>query len=284
MRAATTARSTSAWPASPTTGSTGSPRSWARPRPRRPRSASWTCPGTGAQLLGNLRQTDAILAVLDGFSANADPERRPRDARARAAGRRSRPRRAPAGAGPQGSEVRRSGQARGARAARAAAPARGGGQAARARPASCRPSWSPLTTKPLIPIVNGPQDSTRKLEAELAELPEDEAEAFRDGRPSALADGRPAAEGRAGPDHLLHGRRQGGARLDAPPRPDRARGGGVDPHRHRPRLHPRGGDPLGRPRAHRLARAGRGAGLAAAGRQGATSSQDGDVLNVRFNI
>src|SRR5712691_2368048 len=30
-------------------------------------------PGTGAALLGNLRQVDAILAVLDAFSANADP-------------------------------------------------------------------------------------------------------------------------------------------------------------------------------------------------------------------
>ena len=30
-------------------------------------------PGTGPQLLGNLRQVDAILAVLDGFSADATP-------------------------------------------------------------------------------------------------------------------------------------------------------------------------------------------------------------------
>ena len=32
-------------------------------------------PGTGDALLGNLRQVDALLAVLDGFSADADPER-----------------------------------------------------------------------------------------------------------------------------------------------------------------------------------------------------------------
>ena len=31
-------------------------------------------PGTGPQLLGNLRQVDAILAVLDGFSDGATPE------------------------------------------------------------------------------------------------------------------------------------------------------------------------------------------------------------------
>ena len=30
-------------------------------------------PGTGPQLLGNLRQVDALLAVLDGFSPDADP-------------------------------------------------------------------------------------------------------------------------------------------------------------------------------------------------------------------
>ena len=31
-------------------------------------------PGTGPQLLGNLRQVDAILAVLDGFSDGATPD------------------------------------------------------------------------------------------------------------------------------------------------------------------------------------------------------------------
>src|SRR4029079_10718322 len=30
-------------------------------------------PGTGPQLLGNLRRVDALLAVADGFSAGADP-------------------------------------------------------------------------------------------------------------------------------------------------------------------------------------------------------------------
>ena len=30
-------------------------------------------PGTGAQLLGNLRQVDALLAVVDGYSDDADP-------------------------------------------------------------------------------------------------------------------------------------------------------------------------------------------------------------------
>src|SRR4051812_16786208 len=31
-------------------------------------------PGTGPQLLGNLRRVDALLAVVDGYSANADPD------------------------------------------------------------------------------------------------------------------------------------------------------------------------------------------------------------------
>src|SRR5918996_5773227 len=43
----------------------------------------------------------------------------------------------------------------------------------------------PLTTKPIVPIVNGPTGIDGKLEAELAELPSDEAAAFREG-PSAL--------------------------------------------------------------------------------------------------
>jgi len=44
----------------------------------------------------------------------------------------------------------------------------------------------PLTTKPLVPVVNGPEGIDLKLEAELAELPPEEAAAFRDGQPSAL--------------------------------------------------------------------------------------------------
>lgn len=46
----------------------------------------------------------------------------------------------------------------------------------------------PLTTKPLIPIVNGPGGVDLALEAELRELPPEEAAQFRDGGPSALED------------------------------------------------------------------------------------------------
>ena len=43
------------------------------------------------------------------------------------------------------------------------------------------PELEPLTAKPLIAIENGPAGVDAKLEAELAELPEEEAAAFRDG-------------------------------------------------------------------------------------------------------
>jgi ribosome-binding ATPase YchF (GTP1/OBG family) len=53
----------------------------------------------------------------------------------------------------------------------------------------------PLTTKPLIAIVNGPAGIDLQLEAELAELPDEEAAEFRGGGESALDDiaGRLAA-------------------------------------------------------------------------------------------
>ena len=49
------------------------------------------------------------------------------------------------------------------------------------------PELEPLTTKPLVEIRNGASGVDVKLEAELAELPEEEAAEFRDG-PSALED------------------------------------------------------------------------------------------------
>jgi hypothetical protein len=49
------------------------------------------------------------------------------------------------------------------------------------------PELEPLTTKPLVEIRNGPAGVDVKLEAELAELPPEEASEFREG-PSALED------------------------------------------------------------------------------------------------
>jgi ribosome-binding ATPase len=144
-------------------------------------------PGTGAQLLGNLRQADAILAVLDGFSANADPERdletlklelqvADRDHVER---RLERVRKeAKSGDPAKRTEL--------ARLEQLLAQVEAGASLADA--GDLPPELEPLTTKPLIPIVNGPQELDAKLELELAELPPDEAAAFRDGKPSALAD------------------------------------------------------------------------------------------------
>jgi ribosome-binding ATPase YchF (GTP1/OBG family) len=144
-------------------------------------------PGTGAQLLGNLRQTDAILAVLDGFSPNADTENDLETLRLelQVADRDHVERRL--------ERVRK--EAKSGEAAKRAELARleellrhveGGVSLAEA--GELPPELEPLTTKPLIPIVNGPQELDAKLELELAELQPEEAAAFRDGRPSALAD------------------------------------------------------------------------------------------------
>jgi ribosome-binding ATPase len=62
------------------------------------------------------------------------------------------------------------------------------GQTLRDYPGELPPELEPLTTKPLIAIENGPGGIDLKLEAELAELPEEEAAAFRDGGTSALDD------------------------------------------------------------------------------------------------
>jgi ribosome-binding ATPase YchF (GTP1/OBG family) len=144
-------------------------------------------PGTGAQLLGNLRQTDAILAVLDGFSANADPESDLETLRLElqvadtdhVERRLERVRKeAKSGDAAKRAEVARLGEL--------LQHVEAGGSLADA--GELPPELEPLMTKPLLPIVNGPGELDAQLELELAELPPEEAEAFRDGRPSALAD------------------------------------------------------------------------------------------------
>ena len=144
-------------------------------------------PGTGAQLLGNLRQADAILAVLDGFSANADPERDLETLRLelQVADRDHVERRlervrkeAKSGDPAKRAEVERL--------ERLLEHVDAGGSLADG--GELPPELEPLTTKPLLPIVNGPQELDAKLELELRELPEEEAAAFREGRASALAE------------------------------------------------------------------------------------------------
>ena len=142
-------------------------------------------PGAGAELPGELRQADALLAVADGFSGEADPERDLETLRLEliVADR---------------DHVER-------RLERVRQEAKSGDPETRkevglleqvlehleaGHPLS---EWDgrlpselePLTTKPLVPVENGPAGIDCKLEMELAELPPEEAAEFRSG-PSAL--------------------------------------------------------------------------------------------------
>ena len=142
-------------------------------------------PGTGPALLGNLRPADALLAVLDGFSGAADPRSdletlelellvADRDHVAR---RLERVRKQAKSGDPRLREEAEELE-------RLLAHAEEGGSL-RAYPGRLPGQLEPLTTKPLIAIENGPNGIDVKLEAELAELDDEEAAAFREG-PSAL--------------------------------------------------------------------------------------------------
>ncbi len=142
-------------------------------------------PGTGAALLGNLRKVDALLAVLDGFSSNATPDDDLETLRLEllVADRDHVDKRlervrnqAKSGDAKLRAEV--------AELERLLAHVDAGGTVADYA-GELPPELEPLTTKPLIALVNGPAGVDGKLEAELAELPDEEAAAFREG-PSAL--------------------------------------------------------------------------------------------------
>jgi len=144
-------------------------------------------PGTGPQLLGNLRQVDALLAVTDAFSPGADPagDLERLDLELLVADRDHVERRlervtkqAKSGDPKLRTEV--------AELERVLAWL-DGGRSLREWEGELPPELEPLTTKPIVPVVNGSEGIDLKLEAELAELPEDEAAAFRDG-PPALAE------------------------------------------------------------------------------------------------
>jgi ribosome-binding ATPase YchF (GTP1/OBG family) len=143
-------------------------------------------PGTGPALLGNLRQVDAILAVLDGFSPDADPARdlETLELELLVADR---------------DHVERRLE-RVSKQAKSGDPALKKEQTSLERllahldegktmsdwPEPLPPELDPLTAKTVIPLENGPNGIDGKLELELAELSEEEAEEFREGRPSAL--------------------------------------------------------------------------------------------------
>jgi ribosome-binding ATPase len=137
--------------------------------------------GTGPELLGNLRQVDALLVVLDGFSGTRAPHDdletlrlellvADRDHVARRLERVEK--QAKSGDARLRVEV--------AELQKILAHVDGGGSLADY--AGELPSeLEPLTTKPLLPVENGPGGIDAKLEAELAELPDEEAAAFREG-------------------------------------------------------------------------------------------------------
>jgi ribosome-binding ATPase len=137
-------------------------------------------PGSGAQLLGSLRQVDALLLVLDGWSGTRTPE----DDRVTF-----------------GLELLLADREHvGRRLERVAKQAKSGepavrgeaallerlvahldaGETVAAFPEPVPPELEPLTTKPQLEIVNGPDGVDLKLESELAELGEQEASAFRE--------------------------------------------------------------------------------------------------------
>jgi ribosome-binding ATPase YchF (GTP1/OBG family) len=142
-------------------------------------------PGTGRQLLGGLREVDALLAVLNAWAPDADParERETIELELLVADREHVERRLE-----RVEKQAKSGEAALRREAeelrdllRHLDDGRGLGDYGRPLP----PALEPLTTKPIVAVENGPSEIDLKLEAELAELPEDEAVAFREG-PSAL--------------------------------------------------------------------------------------------------
>ena len=143
-------------------------------------------PGTGPQLLGNLRQVDALLVVLDGFSGTRVPDDDLETLKLEllVADR---------------DHVEK-------RLERVAKQAKSGDAKVKAEAAQLEhllahvdaghtlAEWDgelssgldPLTTKPLIAIVNGQDGIDLQLESELADLSEEEAAEFRGAAESAL--------------------------------------------------------------------------------------------------
>ena len=141
--------------------------------------------GTGPALLGNLRQVDALLAVVDGFSGTRDPDadRSSLQLELLVADRDHVEKRL--------ERVRLQAKSGDPRLKEEVAELeRVLAHLEAERPLS---AWAgelpaelePLTTKPLVVIENGTGGIDLKLEAELAELPPEEAVEFREG-PSAL--------------------------------------------------------------------------------------------------
>jgi ribosome-binding ATPase len=138
-------------------------------------------PGTGPALLGNLRQVDALLVVLDGFSGTRVPENdletlklellvADRDHVER------RLERVVKQAKSGDASLRKEAEELGRLLAHLDA-----GNALGDWPNELSSELDPLTTKPLLSIENGPGGIDLQLEMELAQMSDEEAAEFRDG-------------------------------------------------------------------------------------------------------
>jgi ribosome-binding ATPase len=140
-------------------------------------------PGTGPALLGNLRRVDALLAVVGAFTPGVDPARDLEQLRLEllvadrdhVEGRLERVR---AQAKSGDAKLRTDAETL---AALLAHLDRGGGFDDFGH--DVPDELEPLTTKPLLPLENGPRGVDLALELELAELSAEEAAAFREGPP-----------------------------------------------------------------------------------------------------
>jgi len=144
--------------------------------------------GTGPALLGNLRQVDALLVVLDGFSGTRVPgdDLETLKLELLVADRDHVERRLERVA-----KQAKSGEAKLRREAEQLERLLGhldAGKTLDAWTEELPPELEPLTAKPLIAIENGSDGIDLKLEAELAELPETEAAEFRGSGESALGE------------------------------------------------------------------------------------------------
>ena len=144
--------------------------------------------GTGPALLGNLRQVDALLVVLDGFSGTTVPADdletlklellvADRDHVERRLERVSK--QAKSGETKLRKEVEQ---------LEKLLAHLDSGKTMADWTEELPPELEPLTTKQLIAIENGPNGIDLKLEAELAELPDEEAAEFRGSGESALGE------------------------------------------------------------------------------------------------
>ena len=142
-------------------------------------------PGTGPALLGGLRQVDALLAVADGFSPGTDPESDIETLKLEllvadtdhVSKRLERQEKVAKSGDPL---VRKEVEV-----LREVLAHLEAGKPLTEWAGELPEELDPLTTKPLLAIVNGPSGIDCKLEAELAEMSDEDAAAFRDG-PSAL--------------------------------------------------------------------------------------------------